>query len=170
MENKEENFDETLEEISQEYPEELESLKREYKNVEIVRPVITVEELERECEGNEILEKLLKEAVDSFYRYTETVCEFHRILSQSLTDKEVSKKFQELDKKREIVNKALTKSVNALAEALKKFGKKSDWIEKLGPETNRVAYANLALQNTYLQLMKLEIAKPETQKEEINYE
>jgi len=161
-----ENIDEFPEELIQEYPEEIEKLEKTYDtSPEALKTVITIEELKKECEGNEILEKILEDTINSFYRYAETICQYERILSGDLTDEKINEEFQKIDKKRSIVHNALIDNLNILARTLNKFGKNADWIEKLGPKTNRAAYAKLALQNTYLQLMKYKNKKEKKENE-----
>ena len=141
--------------IEQFYPE-IEQLKELYQNKGEIKPVITIGELEKLCEGNERLEKLLKETIESFYRYTETICAYQKIFSQDITDEEVNRQLAELEITRSRVHNALIDNVVILARTLERFGKDSSWIEKLGPKTNRVAYGKLAIENTYLKLLELE--------------
>ena len=166
MDERGKNQQEILKNIIKKYPQEIKQLKEIYENKGDIKPVITIERLKELCRDNEVLEKLLQQTVDSFYYYTETVCAYQRIFSQDITDEEVKEQLEHLETIRTRVHNALIDNVGILARALKKFGKDYSWIEKLGPKTNRVAYGNLALENTFLQLLQLE----ETNKKEENNE
>lgn len=131
------------------FPKESQDIEQQFGHHEI-KPVITVDELKQLCNNNEKLENLLSEVVDYFFKYTETVCEYKIILEKHLADDDVKQELENWDEIRSYTHNAMIDSVNIL---IRNLGNK-DLLTKLPPKENRAAYAALALQNTYLELLK----------------
>ncbi len=131
------------------FPKESEDIEVEFGKHEI-KPIITIDELKQLCENDEKLEKLLSEMIDYFFKYTESVCEYKIISDKNLEGEEIKEQKKNWDEIQHYTHNAMIDSVNILIRNLAN----KDMLAKLPPKENRAAYAGLALQNTYLELLK----------------
>ncbi len=139
------------EDLRKRFPTETKNIEEEYSHREI-KPIINIEELATWCENDEQLEKLLNEVVDYFFKYTETVCEYNIIVQKHLAGEDVEDQLASWDEIRHHTHNAMIDSVVILIRNIK--NKKPDWSKNLPPKENRVAYGALAMENTFLELLK----------------
>lgn len=142
-----ENF---AEKFKEEHPDTFREMENQLGDPENIHPIVSFDELENMCKGNEILEHLFEEIVDYCERYTETAARFQEMILQGVDfDNREAKEW--IDGERKITHDAMIDSVNILARNMEKAGKDISWVELLGK--SRAAYGNFALQNTYLSLI-----------------
>lgn len=123
------------------------------------RPVISFEDLKTECEGDPKLEKLFSIVYNDCYRYTETVCEFHKILAGGLSDDEQQRRFDAMDARRTQIHNATMDSINALLRALGAAERDNTWAQSfLG---NRAVYAKWILSAVFQELAAMPVAERE---------
>ncbi len=139
------------ENLRKKFPVEIGNIEQEYSRQEI-KPFISIEELTTWCDNNEQLEKLLTDVIDYFFKYTETVCEYNIILQKHLAGEDVDDQLKSWDEIRYYTHNAMIDSVNILIRNIK--NKKPDLSINLPPKENRAAYGALAMQNTFLELLK----------------
>lgn len=142
------------EEFRHKYPEQTEVLENQYGqyDYEKIKPVITIEKLTELCENDEILEKLLNDVIESFFAYTETVCEYEIIMQKNAAEGNQLEELEQWEDIRSRTHNTLIDNVNILSRNLKSKGKDNSALN-LNKE-NRVAYAALAMQNTFRELLK----------------
>jgi hypothetical protein len=141
-------------EFRNKYPKQTEQLEEQYnkQSYEKIQPQITIEKLAEVCNGDELLEKLLSDVIASFFSYTETVCEYEIILRKNLAEGNESEDLNNWEDIRSRTHNALINNVNILLRNFKQKGIDIGELN-LNPE-NRVAYAALAMQNTFRELLK----------------
>lgn len=118
-----------------------EKLERDVSSPELTKPLVSVEELERICEGNEDLQVLLQEMLDSCARYTETVCRFEEIALKDRSETIESGDMEEIDTLRRRTHNAMIDSVNILARNLTKQGKGAPWARALSDRSKHAKFA-----------------------------
>lgn len=104
---------------------------------------VSLEALEQSCQGNEVLEGLLKEVYDYCDRYAETLCRFEQIVNES-RDADSGEARAEIERVRGKTHDATIDAINLLARSLKKSGRDSSWIAKVAA-SERAGYGNFAL-------------------------
>ncbi len=135
----------------EEHPDTFREMEEQLGDPEKLSPIVSFENIERSCSGNETLEHLYAEMVDYCERYTETVARFQELILRGV-DFENRETKEWIDGERKSVHDAMIDSVNILARNLAKEGKDASWITRFGK--SRAAYGNFALQNTYSLLIK----------------
>ncbi len=139
-------------ELSIKYPHSISEMEKIYSSPEFLNSTINVDFIKKECEGNEILEKLFNDMLNYLYRYTETVFEYNEILSNDISQDTINQKLKELEEIRKKVHNATIDSINILSRQLAKFGKDNSWIDQVG--SSRATYGNFAIVNTFRKLLK----------------
>jgi len=103
-------------------------------------------EREMACKGDEDLERLFKQMVESCYKYTSIVCDFARAVKSEDFDL-----IDEMDARRGRVHDATIDAFNILSRNMGKKGLDNSWIANLN---GRVAYGELATTKTILDAVK----------------
>ena len=131
--------------------DEKEGLSHVFSLDEIKSPPISLLELESLCEGNEILEDILKNVLKSCLDYTITVAEFKKKLSESKG--KVTEDVQDIDTLRRSVHNRNIDDINILSRTLAKYQKDNSWMSTGGMDgQNRAAYGRFALTLTLSRL------------------
>ncbi|MEK7169890.1 MAG: hypothetical protein AAB767_01220 [Patescibacteria group bacterium] len=121
-------------------------LRGDVSNERILAPAVSALELERLCDGDEHLSKLLQSTFAQCARYTEDVARFLQIEAKGHEAKETGE-YHEIDKKRALTHNATIDSINILARELSRYGRDGSWVKTLSG--NRVAYMKFALTLTF---------------------
>ena len=111
------------------------------KSPDTKTPPVTLEELEVDCEGEPVLEELLREVVDKCLAYTITVAKFKKIVT--LKDKSWDDSREEIETVRTSSHDAMISAVNLLSRELSSRDRDISWASEFGGE--RVKYARFAL-------------------------
>lgn len=150
-----------FEELTTNYPENWTAMQETLGDPEEVKMSVAIDTLENACAENPILKKFFDSMLEHFYGYTETVWEFQDILNKQaagkLSEEEYREAFASIDLTRTRSHDAMIDSVNILARAMKKFNLDPNWISPLNDPAGkavRTRYAKLALQTTYLKIIK----------------
>ncbi len=132
---------------------EYDELQRNVDNKDLLKPTISVEQLEQLCSDDAELSELLSGTLEQCARYTEDVARFLQIEADGQKAKE-SGEYYEIDAKRKLTHDATIDSINILARELSRRGRDGSWVKKLAG--NRAAYMKFALTLTFdrMQLQK----------------
>ena len=140
-------------ELSPEYQQTIGPLSS--KEGEVKKPVISIAELEALCEGNEILQELLKDMVDSCLEYTITVANFKKTFSENKDNitRAAAEENSAIDTLRRSVHNKTISDINIFSRTLGKYNKNNDWMDEAGMDgQNRGAYGRFALTLTLSRL------------------
>ncbi len=108
------------------------------------QPVRTLDQLEKDVEGDELLEELLKQVFDYCIKYAGTVARYNQILSSGVEDGGImDKELEELEPVRTAIHNGTVDTINAFSRQLGKAGKDNSWVGDFGG--NRAAYVKFAL-------------------------
>jgi hypothetical protein len=116
---------------------------------------ITLEELNIECSGDELLEELLEDTLKMCLRYTQTVFDMNVELGNSENGVKTDK-YREISAQRGRINDTTMESIDILARTLKKVGKNSEWVNSFGGD--RSAYGRFAILLTFSRMKEKEAA------------
>ncbi len=115
--------------------------------------------IENDCQGDKVLEDYFQKTIESCYNYTTVVCDFERVFQAEkdgqLDPEEFREKFAEVDQRRSSIHNATIDSFNILSRLMAERGKDNSWIKPL-VNSGRVAYGNLAIKKTMLDILKTE--------------
>lgn len=137
-----------FEELYHKFPEEM---AKNIESAERWKPPVDLVYLESLCEGNELLEGLLKEMLDYCLRYTETSIRFQKAL-QELDNPEKAQERAELDMETKTVHDATIDSINIFSRALANAGKDNSWVAAISG--HRAAYAKFVFSFVFYELGK----------------
>lgn len=143
---------EILRNVIEQYPGELEQAEEIFGDTEQYGPKAEI--LQALCEGDETLEKLLEDMLDSCYRYTKDVFETERMVARGIEGDQQAEEYAALDKQRTLLHNATIDNVNILSRALAKAGKDNTWIEPIY-SGGRPAYTRFALFTTFREYLKI---------------
>ena len=122
-------------------------MEKTYTSTEFLNSTIDIDFIEKECKGNEILEKLFNKMLNYLYRYTEIVFEYNEILKSDISQDEINQRFKEIEETRKRIHNATIDSINILSRQLAKFNKDNSWNDKVS--SSRASYGNFAKVNTF---------------------
>jgi len=120
---------------------------------EIPKPIISLEELEKGCEGDEDLEELLGEMLSRCLRYTESVARYKEVAMEigEADTIDFQSVFRDVDELRSRTHDVTVDSINIISRELTRKGKNSAWINQLAG--NRAAYGRFAITLTFSRLI-----------------
>ena len=144
-----ENHGEILENITAEYPTEVEGMKQYEK----FKPVISKKELQVLCEGDEGLTELFDDMIEYFYRYTADVCAQESLKHEKDGIQKNMEEIRALEAPRGALHDAMIDSVKILVRNLVKKGKDVSWYQNID-KGGRIGYANLALLITFADILE----------------
>ena len=142
---------EIIRRTEKEFPDQLEHGQELFGNQENFGPGI--EFLEDLCRGNETLQKLLDDMLDSCYRYAQDVFKMEQMVASGFDGKEDAAEFARIDKQRTRLHDATIDNVNILSRALIKAGRDSEWVKEIH-YGGRPAYSRFALTITFNQYLR----------------
>lgn len=125
-------------------------MKESLGNPEELKTAIAREELGEMCEGDEILQELLDDALDAARRYTASICAFQLGVLKGAE----RQAFQRFDEVRKVTHDALISKINILARTLSAAGKNGRWVEEFAGD--RASYGRFAMILTYRELLDQE--------------
>jgi len=118
--------------------------------IERAHTPISLEELDKLCEGNEFLESLYETMMDYCTRYTEDVFKMKAFSKIPVSERDEN--WQSEDKKndrlRHTLHQATMDSINILARNLKEQGRSNEWLRPLDAG-GRSAYGRFAISLTF---------------------
>ncbi len=132
---------EQLKAVKDKYPDELENLKGSYSQVERVKKIAYLGDMERACRGDENLWGLLNNLITECFEYTRYVLALERCLKNNCDEKI----FISLNTEQAEAHNAVIKNTHILLEAMAQKGKDTNWSSGLGSSQNRSTYSWLAL-------------------------
>lgn len=126
-------------------PSQLDSDSLE-RSVSRFKPFVQLEDLRRECEGQDVLVELLDQVLSGALRYAESICIFNQILIKHkgvVCDEQGER--AEIEAVRSSIHDAFIADVNILARTMRKFGKNVSWCDALGGDRSRYGRLSLTL-------------------------
>lgn len=144
--------------MSESFSLPVEAVKQMEKDLEGIRPVITVRQLTELCAGDEVLTKLAQDFINYSMRYAQDVWNMQKFINSSgLSTEEDIEKFKEIDDARTRLHNTLVESIGILSRALGNSERDNEWVRPLlnsdGQGLSRAACGSLALllvYNSYL--------------------
>lgn len=136
-------------------PEDIDNF--EYKEDVDFKLDVKLEDLESIVEGDEDLEQLLEEMLNSCLRYTETVLKMNMV-SKEKSDEDFAQEIADTSDERRRIHNLTIESIDILARTTEKKGKDSSWVEKLRPTPfvdNRSVYGRFAIALTFYRAAQL---------------
>ncbi len=132
-------------------------LEQDKNNIEENKIKVVFEEIEKDCLGDEQLEKYFSKLKSHCYKYTEVVCQFNQLFNNyqagELSEEEYRDNFKNIDQTRHFIHNATIDAFNILARLMKRKGKNSEWIQIL-TQGGRIAYGKYAMEKTILDLIE----------------
>lgn len=129
------------------YPEQFEKAKEHFVNPNFGP---SLETLEKQCEGDENLQALLQDVLNSCYPYVEQVFQFDMMNAKGILGEEEAEEFRRLDKNRGLMHNAVITNINIFSKALAKAKENgnqqadNEWMRSIA-SGGRAAYMKFAV-------------------------
>lgn len=133
------------------FPKEHKDLYNEMENTYryLKTEPVMLNQLNKECQGNEDLEQLFNEVLNLSQRYVEDVCEMIELSEENDSSRESAELYAQKDQARTTLHDSLISSINPLYRLLKNSGKDTAILDPYVKDNNRIQYRNLALELVY---------------------